>query len=134
LVAPTEQPLSRQSLADLADRARAALHKPISRSTVWRMLHGDALKPWRYEYWIFPRDPHFAENAGPILDQKDLAARAPGAPPAQVRDDGLPHRPRQGVGRVVARCAATDAEPPGTPSQVVELQPDHFDPPQAEHR
>src|SRR5262249_10129757 len=40
----------------------------ISRSTVWRILDQDALTPWRYKYWIFPRDPHFAEKAGPMLD------------------------------------------------------------------
>src|SRR5882672_5044903 len=56
------------SLADVAARARTALGKPISRSTVWRILETDAIKPWRYKYWIFPRDPHFAEKAGPILD------------------------------------------------------------------
>ena len=67
-VAQTNQPLSRQSLADVTARARAALGKPISRSTVWRILATDAIKPWRYKYWIFPRDPHFAEKAGPILD------------------------------------------------------------------
>jgi len=33
---------------------------------VWRILATDALKPWRYQYWIFPRDPHVAEKAGPI--------------------------------------------------------------------
>ncbi len=42
--------------------------KKISRSTVWRMLHEAAIKPWQYEHWIFPRDPRFAEKAGPILD------------------------------------------------------------------
>ena len=68
LVAETRQPLSRQSLADITTRARTALGKPISRSTVWRMLDHDAIKPWRYKYWIFPRAPHFAEKAGPILD------------------------------------------------------------------
>jgi hypothetical protein len=68
LVAQTKQPLSRQSLADLTARARRALAKPISRSTVWRMLDQDAIKPWQYQYWIFPRDPRFAEKAGPILD------------------------------------------------------------------
>ena len=51
--------------ADLAARASTALGKPISRSTVWRILDADAIKPWQYEYWIFPRDPHFAEKAGP---------------------------------------------------------------------
>jgi hypothetical protein len=68
LVAETKQPLSRQSLADVTARARKELGAPISRSTVWRMLDADAIKPWQYKYWIFPRDPHFAEKAGPILD------------------------------------------------------------------
>jgi hypothetical protein len=68
LVAETKQPLSRQSLADVTTRAQHTLAKPISRSTVWRILATDAIKPWRYKYWIFPRDPHFAEKAGPILD------------------------------------------------------------------
>lgn len=67
-VAETGLPLSRQSLADLTTRSRAALGKPISRSTVWRILHTDAIKPWQYEYWIFPRDPQFAEKAGRIVD------------------------------------------------------------------
>jgi hypothetical protein len=68
LVAQTKQPLSRQSLADVTDRARQALNKPISRTTVWRILDSDAIKPWQYKYWIFPRDPRFVEKAGPILD------------------------------------------------------------------
>ncbi len=68
LVAETQQPLSRQSRADVTGRAQPALGKPISRSTVWRILATDALKPWRYKHWIFPRDPHFAEKAGPLLD------------------------------------------------------------------
>jgi len=68
LVAETKQPLSRQSLADVTARGRTVLGKPISRSTVWRILATDAIKPWRYKYWIFPRDPQFADKAGPILD------------------------------------------------------------------
>jgi hypothetical protein len=68
LVAETKQPLSRQSLADVTARACHALGQPISRSTVWRILATDTIKPWQYKYWIFPRDPHFAEKAGPILD------------------------------------------------------------------
>src|SRR5947209_13480743 len=67
-VAQTQLPLSRQSLGDLASRACAALGRPISRRTVRRILDADAIKPWRYEYWIFPRDPQFAAKAGPILD------------------------------------------------------------------
>jgi hypothetical protein len=67
-VAQTGEPISRQSLADLTSRAQAMLGKSISRSTVWRILDKDAIKPWQYEYWIFPRDPQFLEKAGPILD------------------------------------------------------------------
>jgi hypothetical protein len=67
-VAETKLPLSRQSLDDLTTRVHYALGKPISRSTLWRILDGDAIKPWRYEHWIFPRDPRFAEKAGVILD------------------------------------------------------------------
>lgn len=64
----TERPLSRQSLADLTTRARTALRRPISRATVWRILHIADLKPWRFEYWIFPRDPKFVAKAEVILD------------------------------------------------------------------
>jgi hypothetical protein len=60
--------LSRLSLSDLAGRATVALGRAISPSTVWRILDRDAIKPWRYEYWIFPRDPRFAEKAGRVLD------------------------------------------------------------------
>lgn len=68
LIYKTEQPLSRQSVSDLTQRACTALNKPISPTTVWRILHEADLKPWRYEYWIFPRDPRFAEKAEVILD------------------------------------------------------------------
>jgi hypothetical protein len=61
-------PLSRQSLADVTDRAQVALGKPVSRSTIWRVLDADAIKPWRYEHWIYPRDPDFATKAGRVLD------------------------------------------------------------------
>jgi hypothetical protein len=67
-VSQTQLPLSRLSSADLAVRASTALGKSISPSTVWRILDADAIKPWRYEYWIFPRDPQFAEKAGRVLD------------------------------------------------------------------
>jgi hypothetical protein len=68
IIFETDKPLSRQSLSDLTQRAVTALGKPISRSTVWRILHKADLKPWRYEYWIFPRDPEFAIKAEVILD------------------------------------------------------------------
>ena len=36
--------------------------------TIWRWLHADAIRPWTHRSWIFPRDPQFAEKAGPVLD------------------------------------------------------------------
>ncbi len=68
VIAETEEPLSRQSLGDLVRRSQTTLGKNISRATVWRMLHEAAIKPWQYEHWLFPKDPRFAEKAGPILD------------------------------------------------------------------
>jgi hypothetical protein len=67
-VAQAQAPLSRQSLGDLAGAARAELGKPISRTTVQRFLDEDAIKPWRYEHWIFPRDPNFFPKAARVLD------------------------------------------------------------------
>jgi hypothetical protein len=67
-VCQTKLPLSRLSTSDLADKASTALGRLISPSTVWRILDTDAIKPWRYQYWIFPRDPKFSEKAGRVLD------------------------------------------------------------------
>ena len=67
-VAQTGLPLSRQSLGDLTERACADLGKPISRSTVQRILDADAIKPWQYEHWIFPRAPDFFGTAARVLD------------------------------------------------------------------
>ena len=62
-------PLSRWSVADLGREVRGSgLTATISDSTIWRWLHEDAIRPWRYRSWIFPRDPQFAEKAGRILD------------------------------------------------------------------
>jgi hypothetical protein len=68
VVAHTGDPLSRQSTTDLAKRASEELNKPISRSTVWRILDADAIKPWQYEHWIFPRAANFFEKAAVVLD------------------------------------------------------------------
>ncbi len=40
----------------------------ISGATLWRWLDRDAIRPWRYRSWIFPRDPEFSEKAGRVLD------------------------------------------------------------------
>jgi len=64
-----EQPLSRYSTADLARLVGDHPDCPaMSRSTVWRILDRDALRPWRHRSWPFPRDPAFAAKAGRVLD------------------------------------------------------------------
>jgi DDE superfamily endonuclease len=68
LPAASGVPLSRWSAAELA---REAVTRGIVERiavTVWRWLSADAIKPWQHRSWIFPRDPRFAERAGPILD------------------------------------------------------------------
>jgi transposase len=74
---PPEQravPLSRWSSHELATQAvTEGIVGSISSSTVRRWLHADAIKPWRYRSWIFPRDPGFARKAARVLD---LYARA----------------------------------------------------------
>jgi hypothetical protein len=68
VVARTGNPLSRQSTTDLAKRAQEELNKPISRTTVWQILDEDAIKPWQYEHWIFPRTSDFFSKAAVVLD------------------------------------------------------------------
>ena len=68
---PAEQgvPLSRWSASELAREAvTRGICEQISGVTVWRWLSEDAIKPWQHRSWIFPRDPLFAQRAGPILD------------------------------------------------------------------
>jgi len=62
-------PVSRYSLADIVTKVIDEEYvETISRSTVWRILSQDAIKPWRYQSWIFPRDPQFGLKAGRALD------------------------------------------------------------------
>jgi transposase len=65
----TGVPLSRWSAAELAIEAvRRGIVARIAAVTIWRWLSEDAIRPWNYRSWIFPRDPQFAEKAGRILD------------------------------------------------------------------
>ena len=69
LPAQRDEPLSRASTADLARLVSEQPDAPpMSRSTIWRILDGDALKPWHSRSWLFPRDPQFAEKGGRVLD------------------------------------------------------------------
>jgi hypothetical protein len=69
LPATSGLPLSRFSRTDLAREAtRRGIVAEISGTTIWRWLDADAIKPWQHRSWIFPRDEHFAEKAGRVLD------------------------------------------------------------------
>ncbi len=64
-----ELPLSRFSITDLhrivvQEEGLSAL----SHASLGRILAQDALKPWRYRYWLFPRDPSFVQKACVVLD------------------------------------------------------------------
>jgi len=55
-------PLSRFSINDiLREVLTRGIVAQISGSTLWRWLHSDAIRPWYYRSWIFPRDPAFME-------------------------------------------------------------------------
>ena len=62
-------PFSRLGRKQIAEEAiQRGIVASISGTTVWRWLHADAIRPWCYRSWIFPRDPYFEEKAGRILD------------------------------------------------------------------
>src|SRR5712671_254802 len=62
-------PLSRLSIEEIRQHVISqGLVAEISGATLWRWLSSDALRPWQHRSWIFPRDPNFADKAGPILD------------------------------------------------------------------
>lgn len=62
-------PFSRISHADIArEVVENGIVASISGATVWRWLNADAIKPWQYRSWIFPRDPNFCDKASQILD------------------------------------------------------------------
>lgn len=67
--ATRDEPLSRLFVPDIQRILIAEKHvRSISRSTIWRVLDADALKPWRHRSWIWSRDPQFYERGAPILD------------------------------------------------------------------
>jgi transposase len=68
LPAATGVPLARWSGPELAAELRAqGLAGPVSPSSVLRILAEHPIKPWQYQSWICPRDPHFAAKATVIL-------------------------------------------------------------------
>ncbi|MGH3596562.1 MAG: IS630 family transposase [Mycobacterium sp.] len=65
----TGVPLSRWSGPELArELAARGLAGLMSVSSLLRILAENPVKPWRYQSWIFPRDPDFEAKAKVILD------------------------------------------------------------------
>jgi hypothetical protein len=64
-----ELPLSRFSIADLHRVVTQEENlASLSHASLARFLRQNALKPWRYRYWLFPRDPEFVSKACVVLD------------------------------------------------------------------
>jgi hypothetical protein len=62
-------PFSRFTHDEIARQAvQRGIVASISGATVWRWLSADAIRPWCYRSWIWPRDPRFSDKAGRILD------------------------------------------------------------------
>jgi DDE superfamily endonuclease len=62
-------PLSRLHVPDIRSEAvRRGIVATISDATVWRWLTEDAIRPWTFRSWIFPRDPDFEAKAARVLD------------------------------------------------------------------
>lgn len=70
LPAETGVPLSRWTGPELAAElaAQGLVTVPVSPSSVLRILAENPVRPWRYQSWIFPRDPDFEAKARVILD------------------------------------------------------------------
>jgi transposase len=70
LPAQTGVPLARWTGPELAAElaAQRLASVPVSPSSVLRILAENPVKPWRYQSWIFPRDPAFGAKASVILD------------------------------------------------------------------
>lgn len=62
-------PLSRFSITDLQ---RIVVKEEglaqLSHASLGRILNQNALKPWQYRHWLFPRDPDFVAKACVVLD------------------------------------------------------------------
>ncbi|MDN5861630.1 MAG: IS630 family transposase, partial [Pseudonocardia sp.] len=94
LPATTGVPLARWTSPELAAEltAQGLVNSPVSASSILRILAEHPVKPWQYQSWIYPRDPHFATRAPVVLDLY------------QGRYEGQPLRPGD-------RILSVDAKP-----------------------
>jgi len=62
-------PFSKLTHDEIAQQAqKQGIVASISGKTVWRWLSKDAIRPWCYRSWIWPRDPAFEPKAARVLD------------------------------------------------------------------
>ncbi len=108
LPATTGVPLSRWSCAELAaELMLRGVVAFISAATVWRALRSDAIRPWRYRSWIFPRAADFAAKAAVVLD---LYARFFDGKPLTNREFVISSDEKTSI---QARCRCHPTLPPG---------------------
>lgn len=106
--------LARYTVRDIVARVleELALDR-LGVSTVWELLKRDAIKPWQYRSWIFPRDPEFAARAGVVLD---LYGRTWDGLPLGERDFVLSGDEKPGI-LLRTRCHPTVPPRPGHPGR-----------------
>jgi len=62
-------PFSKLTHGEIARQAqKQGIVASISGKTIWRWLSKDAIRPWCYRSWIWPRDPDFKSKAASVLD------------------------------------------------------------------
>ncbi len=62
-------PFSKLTHDEIARQAeKQGIVASISGKTIWRWLSKDAIRPWCYRSWIWPRDPDFEQKAARVLD------------------------------------------------------------------
>ena len=123
---PNDQgvPISRFSRAELHRFVVERGVSEASASTIGRWLAQDAIKPWQYRWWIFPRDPDSLEKAGrgldlyqgrwegKLLEPGDLVICADAKPSIQARRRIRPAGAgRRAAGRARVRAARSDHLP-----------------------
>jgi hypothetical protein len=60
-------PFSRFSLSEIGREAtQCGIVVSIGKTTIWRWLSEDAIRPWHHRSWVFPTDPDLRTKAGPI--------------------------------------------------------------------
>lgn len=107
-------PLSRFSLGEIVLWIKQAEIVPdISASSLWRLLHQDAIRPWYYRAWLFPRDADFGTKAGRVLD---LYQRIWEGQPLGPHDYVLSSDEKSAI-QVLARCQTTLPPLPGQPGR-----------------